>query len=109
MKKIISIRSKKLISDYSQNMLVQTYYPFDADPNIVFKEGIHRGMKANFYTKTRNERFTYEGMGGNLVIRKTFLVYNYTVIPLEVCSNIVIPGEFVGIDGRLTIQGVPYK
>jgi hypothetical protein len=55
-------------------------------------------MKANFYSKTRNERFYYDGVGGNLVIRKTYLVYNYTVIPLNVCENIVIPGEFVGIN-----------
>ena len=85
MKKIITIRSKKVINDYSQNSLMKKYYPFDIDPTIVFKEGIHKGMKANFYSKTRNERFTYEGVRGNLVIRKTYLVYNYTVIPLKVC------------------------
>lgn len=37
------------------------------------------------------------------------MVYNYTVIPLNVNENIVVPGEFVGINGPLTIQGKPYK
>lgn len=36
-------------------------------------------------------------------------MYNYTVIPLNVNDSIVIPGEFVGINGPLTIQGKPYK
>jgi hypothetical protein len=31
------------------------------------------------------------------------------VIPLNVNDNIVIPGEFVGINGALIIQGKPYK
>jgi hypothetical protein len=64
--------------------LVKKYYPFDIDPSFTFTEGIHKGMKVNFYSKTRSERFHYNGIQGNLVIRKSALVYNYTVIPLKV-------------------------
>lgn len=71
---------------------MKKYYPFDADQSITFNEGPHKGVKANFYSKIKTERFTYSGVSGNLVIRKNYLVYNYTVIPLQVCQNIVIPG-----------------
>jgi hypothetical protein len=91
-KKISTIRSKKCITDYSSNFLVKKYYPFDVDPNITFTEGVHKGMKANFYTKAKNDRYFYNGIQGNLIIRKTALVYNYTVIPLNVNDNIVVPG-----------------
>ena len=49
------------------------------------------------------------GYQGALTIRKNNLVYNYTLIPLNVCDYVVIPGEFVGINSELTIQGVPYR
>ncbi len=58
----------------------------------------HKGFKASFYKKLQSERFIYNGYNGNLVIRKKYLVYNYTMIPLKVSSYYVIPGEFVGID-----------
>lgn len=65
-------------------------------------------MKVSFYNIVKNERYNYYGNKGNLVIRKNYLVYNYTLIPLNVCDSVVIPGEFVGINGSLTIQGRPY-
>lgn len=46
----MTIRSKKYISDYSGNNLVKKYYPFDNDSAIIFTEGVHKGIKANFYT-----------------------------------------------------------
>ncbi len=98
-----------MVSDYSNNILKRTYYPFDIGPDFTFTEGIHKGIKANFFSQTRNENFIYEGVDGNIIVRKRYLVYNYTVIPLNICDNIVIPGEFVGISGQLTIQGLPQK
>lgn len=49
------------------------------------------------------------GKLGHLTIRKKFLVYNYTPIPLDISGNTCIPGTFVGIDGYLKIQGVPHQ
>jgi hypothetical protein len=49
----MTIRSKKYISDYSGNILVKKYYPFDAEAGIIFTEGVHKGIKANFYTKMK--------------------------------------------------------
>jgi hypothetical protein len=61
-KKILTIRSKKYISDYSNNILVKKYMPFDIEPSYIFTEGIHKGIKANFYSKTKSERFYYHGV-----------------------------------------------
>jgi len=52
----------------------------------------------SFYSKVKTERYIYSGFKGNLTIRKTYLVYNYTMIPLRVSDYVVIPGEFVGIN-----------
>ena len=68
----------------------------------------HKGFRANFFKTLESERYFYRGYRGNLVIRKKYLVYNYTIIPLKICDYFIIPGEFVGINGSLTIQGVPY-
>ena len=95
------------MTDYTQGTVIERFYPFDHDQNVVLDDHHHRGFKANFYQNLKSERFSYEGIKGHLVIRKKYLVYNYTMIPLKVCDYLVVPGSFVGIKGNLTIQGIP--
>ena len=71
--------------------------------------GIHKGFKANFFQKAQSERYYYHGKDGQLTIRKKYLVYNYTMIPLKICDYMVVPGTFIGINRDLTIQGQHYK
>lgn len=52
-KKILTIRSKKYINDYSENIFKRTYYPFDRDQSIVLDDRVHKGVKANFYNSLR--------------------------------------------------------
>lgn len=66
----------------------------------------HKGFKANFFKEAQSERFFYKGSNGHIVIRKKYLVYNYTMIPLNISDYMVVPGEFIGINSALTIQGV---
>ena len=57
----------------------------------------------------KNEIYKFLGKDGTLTITKKYLVYNYSPIPLKICSNIVLPNDFVGISEKLTINGVSQK
>lgn len=107
-KKVLTIRSKKYITDYSENRKVKQFYPFDCEDNVVLQQQ-HKGFKANFYKRTNSQRFIYDGVYGHLIIRKKHLVYNYTMIPLNVSDCVIFPGQFIGINGSPIIQGVPYN
>jgi len=47
-KKIITIHSKKYITDYSSNVAVTQYFPFDHEDQISLPD-LHKEFKANFY------------------------------------------------------------
>ena len=72
-------------------------------------ENIHKGIKANFFKRMQSDKYLYTGLEGHLTIRKKYLVYNYTMIPLNISEYTCIPGTFVGINKNLTIQGVPHQ
>ena len=91
-KKILTLRSKKYLTDFTLNQKQISYYPFDHPDEVTLDDQQHKGFKAHFYKESRSERFLYEGSFGHIVIRKQFLVYNYTVIPLKVSNFVVVPG-----------------
>jgi hypothetical protein len=107
-RKVLSICSSKHVTDYSSGVALEQYYPFD-HPQEVTLQLQHKGFKANFYRSSQSERFYYLGEKGHLSIRKKYLVYNYTMIPLNISDCVAIPGNFVGINGTLMIEGVPYQ
>lgn len=55
------------------------------------------------------EKYRYVGRDGKLKILPKNLVYNFTPIPLNVCSLMLMPGEFVGIAQSLTIQNIKWR
>ena len=55
------------------------------------------------------EKYRYIGKNGKLKILPKSLVYNFTPIPLKICSFYLMPGEFVGISEYLTIQNIKWR
>ena len=49
-KKVITIRSKKYITDFTSGVAVKQYYPFDHSDDVML-EHFHKGVKANFFKK----------------------------------------------------------
>jgi predicted nucleic-acid-binding Zn-ribbon protein len=52
-KKIITVQSKKYITDYSTGVAVTQYYPFDHDDQVSIPD-LHKGFKADFYRKLQS-------------------------------------------------------
>jgi len=92
-KRMILIRSKKTVLDYSGSKLVTTRLPFDHANTFTLEHGIHKGTKVSLLNEVVNSKgMIYQGFQGQLVIRKKFLIFNYTLVPLTVCESIVFPG-----------------
>ena len=90
-KKVLMIRSSKYIYDYVDGSCKITPLPFDHPKEIMLLKEINNNIKVSLYTETITDHYRYIGKDGILKIKRRFLVYNYSPIPLNICGKMTYP------------------